>query len=133
MKLGILISEEVKTTLSKFSEEQLPFDVCVDLIKLIELIKQKEVEIDEIRVSALLKYGSKSEDGKLLTDEQGNVEIKEEFIESFTNELNEKYNEEVSFAKINYITLLGKMKFHYTCKELLAINEVLQINNARPK
>jgi hypothetical protein len=127
MKLGILISEEVKTTLGKFSEEQLPFDVCIELIKLIELIRRKEIEIDETRIGALLKYGSKSEDGKLLTDEQGNVQIKEEFIESFTNELSEKYNEEVSFVKINYTKLLGKMKFDYTCKELITINEVLQI------
>ena len=40
MKLGMLISEEVKLTLAKLAKEQLPLDTCLKLIQIIETIKQ---------------------------------------------------------------------------------------------
>jgi hypothetical protein len=133
MKLGILISEEVKKTLDKLSNEELPFDVCISIIKLTNLIKQKEAELEDARIAALLKYGTKQESGEIALDDNGNVNIKEELIELFAQELDKKYNEEVQINAIDFNVLEGKLKLNYTCRELIGIKEILQINNAHLK
>jgi len=125
MKLGMLISEEVKLTLAKLAKEQLPLDTCLKLIQIIETIKQKEKELDELRLNLISKYGIKNADGSLQVDDNGNVILDDKSINDFAEEMNKIYNEELKMPTLDIKNPSHDVK--YSCEELLSIYEILNI------
>lgn len=124
MKLGTLISEEVKLTLAKLAKEQLPFDVCLRLIEIINIAEKKEIEFDELRMELLLKYGSKNESDELIFDDKDNVIVEEAKVTKLTEELTVKFNEKVITPSLKYEEIKGHVKSMYSCEELLKIRSL---------
>lgn len=121
MKLGTLISEEVRLTLAKLAKEQLPFDVCLRLIEIINIAEKKEIEFDELRMELLLKYGSKNSSNELIFDDKDNVVVEEANVAKLTEELSLKYNEKVIIPTLKYEEIRNHIKLMYSCEELFSI------------
>lgn len=125
MKLALLISEEVKSTLSKLAKEQLPFDACLKLMDIIDIAKQKEKELDDLRIELLLKYGNKDSEGEMLLTENGSVQIEESNAAKLTEELSVKYNEEIELPAIEREAIVSFARLTYTGEELIRIGALL--------
>lgn len=125
MKLALLISEEVKGTLSKLAKEQLPLDSCLRLIEIIEIVKKKEKELDDLRIELLLKYSNKTKDGKPDLDENQNIKLTDENSHKLAEELSDKYNEDISLPNIKYKEITNSAKITYSCEELIRIKSLL--------
>ena len=121
MKLGTLISEEVRLTLAKLAKEQLPFDVCLRLIEIINIAEKKEIEFDELRMELLLKYGSKNSSNELIFDDKDNVVVEEANVVKLTEELSLKYNEKVIIPTLKHEEIRHHIKLMYSCEELFSI------------
>lgn len=124
MKLGKLISEEVKLTLTKLAKEQLPFDVCLRLIEIMNIAEKKEIEFDELRMELLSKYGSKNSSNELIFDDKDNVIVEEVNIAKLAEELSLKYNEKVITPSLKYEEIKDYINLTYSCEELLNIRDL---------
>jgi hypothetical protein len=89
MKLSNLIDPRFKSALTKLNQQQLPLKVAYKLKGTISRIDEEQKKYEEIRLSALTKYGKKAEDGTLVSDENGNVALEGEDASSFVKDLND--------------------------------------------
>lgn len=89
---------------------------------------EKEIQnFNETRYALIRKYGTKDENDKLITDENGNCKIEADVVTEFNDELNELVNTEVEINanKIN-IGLIEDLEF--TPSEMAVLAPYLEMD-----
>lgn len=89
---------------------------------------EKEIQnFNETRYALIRKYGTKDENDKLITDENGNCKIEADVVTEFNDELNELVNTEVEINanKIN-ISLIEDLEF--TPSEMAVLSPYLEMD-----
>lgn len=69
--------------------QKLPLRTAFKLKGIVKTLDEEIVKYEEVRKSALDKYGSKKEDGSLQTDALGNVKFEGDSIKVFMKEIND--------------------------------------------
>ena len=91
------------------------------------LLKAAEAELqsfNEARTNLIKKYGEKDENGELITDENGNCKITPNFIDTFSNELNELIDSEVEISA-NKISINDLDNTNFTPSEMTVLEEFI--------
>ena len=99
-------------TLQKLSQKDFKAKLAWQVARLLKNAEGEIQSFNETRMNLIKKYGSKDENGELVTDDKGNCQIISDEVETFTNELNELLNTEVDINanKID-IELLEELEF----------------------
>ena len=97
-------------------------------LSIARLLKQIEVEIQTFnttRMDLIKKYGTKDENGELITDEEGNCKIDPESVETFNKELSDLLTTEIEINanKIDVELLDG---CDFTPSEITALEPFLE-------
>lgn len=97
-------------------------------LSIARLLKQIEVEIQTFnttRMDLIKKYGTKDENGELITDEEGNCKIDPESVETFNKELSDLLTTEIEINanKIDVELLDG---CNFTPSEITALEPFLE-------
>jgi hypothetical protein len=103
MKLGKVVNPMFQNAFRKLATQELPLRAAF-LVKGISKQIQDEIKkYDDSRMEALKRFGTTKEDGKLETDETGNVKLSAENMQKFTEELQSLLEVDVvvSSIKIN--------------------------------
>lgn len=91
------------------------------------LLKAAEAELqsfNEARTNLIKKYGEKDENGELITDENGNCKITPDFIDTFSNELNELIDSEVEISA-NKISINDLDNTNFTPSEMTLLEDFI--------
>jgi hypothetical protein len=109
MKLANLIDPRFKQALTKLNQQQLPLKVAFKLKGAINSVDAELKKYEEVRMSALQKYGKKNEDGSLAADENGNIPLEGDSAQNFVAELNELLSLEIELPKFTLSELGDKV------------------------
>lgn len=112
--IKVKISELLNSTdtLQKLAQQDFKAKLAWSIARLLKAAEAEIQNFNETRMNLIRKYGEKDENGELVTDEKGNCKIGNEYINNFSNELNELIDTEVEINanKID-IKLLEEVKF----------------------
>lgn len=99
-------------TLQKLAQKDFKAKLAWSIARLLKAAEKEIQDFNETRMNLIKKYGSKDDQGELITDEKGNCQIPDGEIETFTTELNDLLNTEVEItaSKID-IALLENLDF----------------------
>ena len=123
MKLARLIDDRFHTALAKLSDELLPLRTTFKLKGIAKVVREEFTKYEEVRKSALQKYGVKNEDGSLKTDDKNNVQFDEDGIKAFITEINELAALEVEVPTLKVSELGDKVRM--TVDDLLQLEDVI--------
>ena len=84
--------------LKSLSQKQLKARSAYQISKILKAADEEISNFNETRMQLIKKYGEKDETGELKTDENGNVHIVTEKLQSFNDELQELLK---TFAELN--------------------------------
>lgn len=99
-------------TLQKLSQAEFKAKLAWQIARLLKAAQTEIQSYNETRMNLIRKYGTKNENGELITDERGNCQIVPESANDFSNELNEllRTKVEINASPIN-IKLLEDLDF----------------------
>ncbi len=88
MKLSKLVDPQFQAAIKKLAAQDVPLRAAFKLRGIIKIAGEELVKYDEVRGEALKKLGDKNEDGSLVMDGNGSVQLSKENMETFVAELN---------------------------------------------
>lgn len=99
-------------TLKKLGQRDFPAKLAWSIAKLLKAAEKEIQDFNETRMNLIQKFGSKDENGELITDENNNCKIESESVEEFNKQLNDLINTsvEISGNKLD-IGLFDDLKF----------------------
>jgi hypothetical protein len=124
MKLGRLIDPRFKDVVRRLQVERIPLKGAYKLKGIVKFIDDELNKYDDLRKSALDKFGRKDDAGALVTDERGNVQFDEGNAAEFTTELQELTNLDVAIPKMSMADLGDKVNI--SVEELFFIEELFE-------
>ena len=123
MKLSTLVNPQFQVTLRKLAGQDIPLRTAFTLRGIIKRCNEELAKYEEVRISAVNKFGSKKEDGSLDMNEQGGAKLTDENAALFTAELNTLLDTTVSIGSIK-ASELGE-KATLTASDLMLLDEVV--------
>ena len=95
--IKLKISDLLNSTeaLQKLAGKELKAKLAWQVGHVLKLAEKEIQDFNETRMNLIKKYGEKDENGELVTDENNNCKINNEFINDFSNELNELIESEI--------------------------------------
>ena len=95
--IKLKISDLLNSTeaLQKLAGKELKAKLAWQVARVLKLAEKEIQDFNETRMNLIKKYGEKDENGELVTDENNNCKINNEFINDFSNELNELIESEI--------------------------------------
>lgn len=110
-------------TLGKLNNAQLPIKVAYAVSKNVNKIESELKVYNTEKAKLIDKYGVKDEEGKLIADEYGNVNIKEEHREDWNRDIKEllSIENEIDIHMIQLDDLLNS-NYNISPAELTAID-----------
>lgn len=125
MKLNLSNERIVNTinVLGELNNAKLPVKVAYAITKNINKINSELKAYNEEKAKLIDKYAEKDKEGKLKTDEYGNVPLKEEHIEDYNRDIKEllSIENEIDIHMINLDDLLNS-NYNISPAELTAID-----------
>ena len=111
MKLNLSNERIVNTinVLGELNNSKLPVKVAYAITKNINKINTELKAYNEEKAKLIDKYGEKDKEGKLKTDEYGNVTLKEDYIQDWNKDIAEllSIENEIDIHMINLDDLLN--------------------------
>jgi hypothetical protein len=89
MKLARLSDARMHAVLRKLSAAPLPLRIAFKLKGVQSRVDEELGKYEEVRKSALEKFGKKGEDGKVIIKPDGNVELEQDQLKEFVAQMNE--------------------------------------------
>lgn len=110
IKLGDLVDST--ETLQKLSQKELKARLALSIARLLKEAEREIQYFNDTRMNLIRKYGTKDENGELITDDRGNCKIDDANLTEFSSELNDLIAVEVELnaGKIK-IDLLENLDF----------------------
>lgn len=95
--IKVKISELLNSTetLQKLSQKDFKAKLAWTISRLLKAAEAEIQGFNEARMNLINKYGEKDEKGELITDDKGNCRIENEYINDFSNELDDLIGSEV--------------------------------------
>ena len=87
--------------LKKLAGQPLRGKVAFQISKILKRLEDELTLFNNTRVEIIKKYSQTDENGELISDENGNVKLKEETIEDFNKEITELLNMEIEIDANN--------------------------------
>lgn len=129
MKLNLSNERIVNTinALVKLNNTQLPIKVAYAISKNVNKIESELKVYNTERNKLANKYGEKDKEGKLKVDENGNVPLKEEYIEDYNRDIKEllSIENEIDIHMIKLDDLLNS-NYDISPAELSAIDFMIE-------
>lgn len=100
MKLGKVINPMFQQAFRKLATQELPLRAAFLVKGISKQIQEEIVKYDESRMEALKRFGNVQEDGKLESDEAGNVKLSDENMKKFAEELQSLLEVDVTVSSI---------------------------------
>ena len=129
MKLNLSNERIVNTinALAKLNNAQLPIKVAYAISKNINKIESELKVYNAERAKLVNKYGEKDKEGKLKVGENGNVPLKEEYIEDYNRDIKElvSIENEIDIHMIQLDDLLNS-DYNVSPDELAAIDFMIK-------
>lgn len=129
MKINLSNERIVNTinVLAELNNAKLPVKVAYAITKNINKINTELKAYNEEKAKLIDKYSEKDEEGKLKTDEIGNVTLKEEHIEDWNRDIKEllSIENEIDIHMINLDDLLNS-NYNISPAELAAIEFMVE-------
>lgn len=129
MKLNLSNERIVNTinALAKLNNAQLPIKVAYAISKNINKIESELKVYNAERAKLVNKYGEKDKEGKLKVGENGNVPLKEEYIEDYNRDIKEllSIENEIDIHMIQLDDLLNS-DYNVSPAELAAIDFMIK-------
>jgi len=124
MKLGTIIDSRFHEALNKLSQQSLPLRTVFKLKGIIKSVQSEYAKYEEVRQSALQKYGLKNEDGSLKMNDSKNVQFDEEGLKAFAAELNDLTSLDVELPSVK-LSELGSANVSLTMAEVQLLDGLL--------
>ena len=95
--IKVKISDLINSTetLQKLGQKDFKAKLAWSISRLLKAAEAEIQDFNQARMNLINKYGEKSEDGTLVTDEQGNCKIEQGVVAEFSTQLNDLLNTEV--------------------------------------
>lgn len=127
MKIVDIIDPNFQGLLERLCKEQLPIKAAVKLSNVVQTVMQALSEYDEIRDSLFMKYGTKTEDGSVILNEDRTVKFTEENLAKFAEEMQAVIQKEVTLNnKLNEEDLPSTVTFNQ--QEIKALLNIVNLN-----
>ena len=124
MRIGRLIHPRFLEVVRKLQTEHIPLRGAYKLKALVKTIDEEINKYEELRKSAVEKYGTKLESGELDRDESGGAKFSDENNKLFVDDINGLLNLDVPFAKMSIKDLGENVKL--SVEDLFFIEELLE-------
>lgn len=124
--INVKISDLLNSTeaLQKLAGTDLKAKLAWQVARLLKAAEAELQSFNEARTNLIKKYGEKDENGELITDENGNCKITPNFIDTFSNELNELIDSEVEISA-NKISINDLDNTNFTPSEMTVLEEFI--------
>lgn len=123
MKLALIVNKDFRAALEKLSKQPLPLRTAFKLKGAMKKINEEFMNFEEIRNEALQRLGQKDEDGKLIVQSNGGINLSQEAVMQFNAEISELANTDVEVQKVT-IAELGE-NITLTTEELLYLEAMI--------
>ncbi len=123
MKLVRLTDVRLHTALQRLGAAPVPLRVAFKLKGIQARVDEELKKFEQCRQEALVKFGKKDAEGKLLTKTDGSVEFEPEQMQAFVAELNELGETEVNIPSLS-ISEIGD-KVDLSSNDLLALDDII--------
>lgn len=120
MKLARLSDARLHAVLRKLSSAPLPLRIAFKLKGVQSKVDEELGKYEEVRKSALEKFGKKGEDGKVLIKPDGNVEFDQDQLREFVAQMNELGQTEVEIPTLKVDDLGDRVQ--------LSVDELTQLD-----
>jgi hypothetical protein len=101
VKLEKLINSNAYKTVETLLGKELPLDAAIEVIRLYRALSRAHEHYGSQRLALIEKYGVKDNDGKLIVDSNGAVDIQADKLEQFHSEDNKLLEEVVLIPGLN--------------------------------
>lgn len=109
MKLVRLTDSRFHVALAKLAAQPMPLRAAFKLKGINAKVKDEAQKFEEVRQSALERYGKKGEDGKLALNEDQTVQFEPGQLQAFAKELSELGDTEVEVGTLSLAELGEKV------------------------
>lgn len=125
--ITVKISDIVNSTeiLQKLAQQNFKAKLALSIARLLKKAEEEIQTFNSTRIDLIKKYGTKGEDGELVTDEEGNCKIAPDSIETFNKELTELLNTEIEI-NANKIDVNMLDDCDFTPSEIAALEPFLE-------
>lgn len=100
MKLGKVVNPVFQNAFRKLANQQLPLRAAFLVKGISKQIQDEITKYDASRMDALKRFGTTKEDGTLESDENGNVQLSDENMKKFQEELQALLDIDVTVSSI---------------------------------
>ena len=111
--------------LKKLAGQPLRGKVAFQISKILKRLEDELTLFNNTRVDIIKKYSQTNENGELISDENGNVKLKEETIEDFNKEITELLNMEIEIDA-NRIALEDIENVDFTPAEMTLLMPLIE-------
>ena len=111
--------------LKKLAGQPLRGKVAFQISKILKRLEDELTLFNNTRVDIIKKYSQTDENGELISDENGNVKLKEETIEDFNKEITELLNMEIEIDA-NKIALEDIENVDFTPAEMTLLMPLIE-------
>ena len=111
--------------LKKLAGQPLRGKVAFQISKILKRLEDELTLFNNTRVEIIKKYSQTDENGELISDENGNVKLKEETIEDFNKEITELLNMEIEIDA-NKIALEDIENVDFTPAEMTLLMPLIE-------
>jgi hypothetical protein len=107
MKLIALLDEKFRDALMRLNSQPLPIYTAVLLNTINNQIKKELNDYENNRISLLKTLSNKNQDGSLIVNESGDIQLDEDKKEIYISKLEETLNLEIELSKLDLESLDG--------------------------
>jgi len=122
MKLARIVDPKFQETLRKLNQERLSLKVAFKLKGISKKVDDELNKYNELRITALEKFGDRDENGNLVLLEDGSVQLLKN-TDNFVKELNDLLNLEIELDTIDINSLDNDLKM--SVEELMYLDGLL--------
>lgn len=119
MKIARLVDPRLHTALNKLVAGDLPLRTAFKLKGIKKIVNEEYSKYEEVRNSALEKYGKKNAEGHLDLNDKKEVQFEGTAMQDFAKELAELVNLEIELPTINLAELGDKINITLEDAEML--------------
>lgn len=123
MKLAKLTDLRLHSALRKLSAMPMPLRVAFKLKGIQVKVDEELKKFEEVRRSAIEKFGKRDDKGELVTKENGSVDFEVEQLRAFAAELNDLGQMDVDLPSVNINDLGDKVEL--STDELLLLDGLI--------
>ena len=124
MKIGRLLHPKFQEIVRNLQTNQVPLKGAYKLKAVVKAIDEEIGKYQELRVSAVEKYGRRLQNGELDKDENGNVQFDNDNQQVFVTEINDLLALDVPINKISLSDLGDKVVI--SVEDLYLIEDLIQ-------